>query len=238
MRFLKHLLGQLWIPVTLLASTPLFAVGQLPLNLYLQVTGMEQASAPQIIDNDVLFTYAPQRSAGPTRFVGIAFASENFEKVHAFDVNKQGVFFYVLPINPGLRMIEYRLVVDGLWIADPNNPDHTTDRQGIELSELSIPPSEAPVVSSPIIENGGMVQFILKAPPDHSITVAGDFNHWDPFMDPMTEIRPGVYAVTLRIPPGTHAYYYIDGGTALPDPLDPHAGSGPNGTTVSLFTVP
>ncbi len=237
MRFLKHLLGQLWIVFALFASAPLFAVGQLPLNLYLKVTGMEQASAPEIIDNDVLFTYAPEDSSGPTRFVGIAFAGENFDKIHPFDVNKHGVYFYVLPLKSDVRTLEYRLVVDGLWMADPNNPDYVA-RQGIMLSELSIPSREAPVVSSPIVAPDGMVQFLLKAPQNHEVTVAGDFNHWDPFMDPMTEIRKGVYATTLRIAPGTHAYYYIDDGIALPDPLNPHVASGPGGTTVSLFTVP
>jgi Carbohydrate-binding module 48 (Isoamylase N-terminal domain) len=233
MRFLKYL------PLLLLLSpTRLMAANEAyPLDLHLTIMGLETATTPQILDNSILFTYT-STSKSATRYVGIAFAGENFTTIHTMDRNQHGVFFYVYPISAGESTVEYRIVVDGLWTHDPRNATTVEDAGGIPLSVVSIPPRAVPVTVSPIVSGDGEVQFLLRAPDNRSITVIGDFNHWDPFMTPLTEVTKGLYSVTLRVSPGVHAYNYVSDGTTLPDPLNPHVNYYPDGSSVSVFDVP
>ena len=231
MRILKYCAAAALLFITV----PLFAFRQLPLELHLRVSELRRAEAPQVLNDYALFTYQTHTI---TRFVGIAFANENFSTIHSFERNKNGIFFYVDSITPETTSIEYRIVVDGLWMADPTNPNAVADSRGLELSVLAVPHRDQPILESPVVHGNGIVQFILHAPNDRMITVAGDFNNWDPFMDPLTEIGKGVYSVTLRVAPGRHAYYYLSDGIVLPDPLNPRTDYTRDGTAVSLFTVP
>ena len=47
------------------------------------------------------------------------------------------------------------------------------------------------------------------------LRLIGDFNNWDPFMNPMKQVGDDLYSVTLRVAPGTHAYYFVSGGTPI-----------------------
>jgi hypothetical protein len=232
MRFLKHLVFLLGVGLPL--SVHAADQSAFPLALHLHVMSMTTASAPKIIGNDILFSYAAQG----THFVGIAFSNEDFTKIHPFVRNSHGVLFYVYPLPTAQTRIVYRLVVDGLWTSDPTNPDVTYDNQGIPLSVVSLPQRTEQVVSSPVVHGDGIVQFFLKAPEDREITLVGDFNHWDPFMTRMTEIRHGLYTVTLRISPGVHAYDFVSDGTTLSDPLNPQVDYRPDGSEMSIFRVP
>lgn len=231
MRFLKYSI----VPAFLLITHLAFAAEQLPLAVHLDVSGLATASAPRIIENDVLFTFVPKN---PARFVGIAFASQNFRVVHPLYKNKHGVFFYLMALNGAQTDIVYRLVVDGLWRSDPENPNTITDNSGIVLSKFVIPPQHVQITSSPIVKPDGAVQFYFKAPPNRLITIAGDFNNWDPFMNRLKSAGNGFYTITLRIAPGTHGYYFVSGGTPIADPLNPRVDLTPSGTKVSVFTVP
>lgn len=231
MKFLKYSIAAFF----LLSSHHLFASEQLPLAAHLDVTGLTTAGAPRIVDNYVLFTFVPKN---PARFVGIAFESQNFRTVHPFYRNSHGVYFYLAPLTPGESSVVYRLVVDGLWRSDPENPDSITDQSGIVLSKYEVPPQRVEITTSPVVRANGAVQFYFKAPPDKLVTIAGDFNNWDPFMDPLKQLAGGLYSVTLRIAPGTHAYYFVVGGTPIADPLNSRVDYSSDGTKISVFTVP
>lgn len=231
MRFLKYPA----VAIFLLATHSVFAAGPLPLPIHLDITGLTRAAAPHVVGNYVLFTYPARASV---RLVGIAFASQDFRTVHTFYRNQHGVFFYLYPIPPGRSSLVYRIVVDGLWRSDPENPHTITDQSGIALSKFDIPARRQAITKSPIVKPNGEVQFFFKAPSGENVTVAGDFNGWDPFMDPLTRDKNGFYTTTLRIPAGTHAYYFVSNGTPIADPLDPRVDYRPDGTKVSVFTVP
>lgn len=231
MRFLKYPLAAAF----LLVSHVLFASEQLPLAVHLEVTGLTSAVAPRVVGNFVLFTFSPRHRA---RFVGIAFAREDFRTVHSFYRNQHGVFFYLYPIPLKDPAVVYRLIVDGLWRSDPKNPDTLTDPSGIVLSKFVIPARHVAITTSPVVEPGGGVRFYFKAPKGRIVTIAGDFNNWDPFMNQLTRLPDGYYTTSLRLPPGTHAYYYIANGTPFADPLNPRIDYEPDGTKVSVFTLP
>jgi hypothetical protein len=128
-----------------------------------------------------------------------------------------GILFHVYTLPPTLRELEYRLVIDGLWTADPLNPLSRIDQQsGILRSTILIPASK----QLPTTLDGppGSLYFTYRAGPGEYITVAGSFNGWDPFMYEMREINPGSYSLTLPLPPGTYQYVFFHKGERVLDP--------------------
>ena len=66
-------------------------------------------------------------------------------------------------------------------------------------------------------------QFVLFAPEAGSVSVAGDFNGWDPGATPLVR-RGEVWTVTVSLEPGRHVYsFIIDGEEWVPDTDAPRA---------------
>jgi hypothetical protein len=129
-----------------------------------------------------------------------------------------GMLFYVFTIPEHLRgEIEYRLVIDGLWTADPLNADSRIDGAGIARSLVTIPS----IVPSGGPRRGvsGIVTFVFHLKESgETVSVAGSFNNWDPFMYEMRETSPGRYTLSLPLPAGTYQYAFFYQGERHLDP--------------------
>jgi hypothetical protein len=194
---------------------------------------LTQSAAPIVFDGQVIFTLpSTYRSAG------VAFAHENWTKIHRFrklelpidDVtpfveksktprqfyHDSGIMFTVYTPPPGAAILEYRLIADGLWIADPFNRESRLDTaSGVRNSLVSLDP--APFSSQEIRERegaeaDGRVLFRYTAEPGAAVYLAGSFNNWDPFMYEMREQAPGRYTLALGLPPGTYQYVFFRQG--------------------------
>jgi hypothetical protein len=187
---------------------------------------------PQVIEDGVLFS-APSSY----RSVGVAFAHEDFAEIHWFQklmmpvdqgppladkkqpppvYDDSGVLFFAYTPPERVRTVEYRLIVNGLWTVDPLNPLRREDpATGIFHSVVLMPEVKRPltIADSP---SGGLT-FRYSAPPGETITVAGDFNGWDPFMYELPETAPGSYSLTVPLPPGTYHYIFYHRGERRTD---------------------
>jgi hypothetical protein len=195
---------------------------------------------PEIFEDSIIFT-------APSTYhrVGIAFAHEDLSKIYWFkkllkvadtppsnekDANKSdmlpqykdsGILFFVYEFPHDLHSLKYRLIIDGQWCVDPFNPDRWMDPiSGIVYSILSLPEYKGPfsVNDAP----GGCLRFNYETIPGETITVAGTFNNWDPFMYKLIEESPGHYVLTLQLPPGTYRYVYYHRGERILDPNNSH----------------
>ncbi|MDR2551952.1 MAG: glycogen-binding domain-containing protein [Treponema sp.] len=198
---------------------------------------LREAGKPHVLEDTVIFT-APSSY----RRVGIAFAHEGFGRVHHFrrlmipnenagpwikekppaDLYRDsGMLFYVFTVPEKLKEdLEYRLVIDGLWVRDPLNPEYRTDpTSGILHSVVSLPPIRRP--DRPNRGPAGTLTFTFYAPSGETITVAGSFNNWDPFMYEVPELSPGRYSLSLPLPPGTYQYAFFYRGERHLDPNNP-----------------
>ncbi len=205
--------------------------------LHLKVTDIKEAGPPEIWRDLLILTAKPEKAV---RFVGAAFSTDNFQEIQTYRKNSHGVYFLVTPIPPE-ETVYYRTIVEGIWIADPENPDKIRDENGLFLSVLSFPPQVQPPLYSPVLENKegqNLVEFHINASPDQRIYLAGDFNRWDPYMTILTEERPGYYSTTLSIKPGRYAYYYLIDGEAVPDPQNFQKGISRTGEEVSILFIP
>jgi len=196
----------------------------------MSLTGPE---APIIVDDMIIFT----ASSGQRR-VGVAFADEGFAKVHWFrnlmvprdpleiplhekrpnPYKDSGLMFHVHQIPEGTTAIEYRLIINGLWTTDPNNPNNRRDSSGLTRSVISLPKKET--MHDPLKGPPGSLSFSFKGPPGETVTVAGNFNGWDPFMYELREGPAGNYTINIPLPPGTYQYVFFHRGQRFVDPYN------------------
>jgi len=228
------LIKGVFLLLLLLSISPLFAEEELNIPLHIRIGEIRRASQPEIFAHQILFTY---HSLQPVRHVGIAFQHEDFLKIHTFMVNDLGVFVYPYSIPRKEKQLVYRLVVDGLWMEDPTNPNKKTDPYGQKFSLLYLPERDDTADPAPRREKEDIIQFVYYGPANRKVNLAGNFNNWDPFMYPMEETSPGKYLLDLRLPPGDYRYFFVSDGIRITDSLNPRKAYLKNGQEVSFLSV-
>jgi hypothetical protein len=201
-----------------------------------RLLSIREPGGPEIFDDGVIFT-----ASSAHRRVGVSFAHEGFARVHWFQqllkaknaltpkeeksknivdqYQDSGILFYAYTAPPEIRELEYRLVIDGLWTTDPLNPRYRIDQKsGIVRSTVTLP--ELRKIPTAFDGPPGTLNFSYQAPPGETITVAGSFNGWDPFMYELRETSPGFYALSLPLPPGTYHYVFFHRGQRVLDPYN------------------
>lgn len=199
--------------------------------LHIELSGMKQAREPFVLNRNLILSY---KADHPIRFVGAAFEHEDYKKVHTFVTNEYDVFILAYPLSTERTTIRYRIVVDGLWMTDPNNPSYFLDEHAIRISEFTVPEIPEEPITGPKITDSGEVTFYFKGREDASVFLTGNFNNWDPFMYEMDEINKGFYSITLPLSPGEYYYSFIVGARILLDPFNYDRGT-VQGTITSYF---
>jgi hypothetical protein len=209
---------------------------------------------PKTFEDAVIFT-----SGGQYKKVGIAFLHEGFAKVHPFKklfvpisdspvfdekskmppetLRDSGVMFFVYTVPPSVKNLEYRLVFDGLWTADPYNPRRRFNiNTGIEHSIAPLPQRPLPALDDEVPFDGIVFSYRGEAGGER-VTVAGDFNGWDPFMYELKETQPGFYTLAVPLPPGTWRYAYYRNGEKFVDYSNAAREYKRDGSPVNVITV-
>lgn len=203
------------------------------------VASIRGVSEPHVSGDFLVFT--ADKSA---RSVGIAFDYEDYKVIHPFNLHKSRNFegevtdswwFFVTTKPKKIRSVSYRLVIDGLWTTDPNNPDVVFDeREGITMSRLKIP-AEDPAVTETLAS--GQTHFVCFAKPGQNIRLGGTFTNWDSWIYTMREVEPGRYELDVPLPEGTYYYAYFVGMTRFIDTTNPRKGYSADGKVVSCISV-
>ena len=210
------------------------------LSTILEVGSIERASAPRLIGNHLLFSYdfGPGRHDGRVHAVEIAFGHENYSRRHLFQRNENDIYVFLYEVPDGIDALHYRLIANGIWMADPANPDSVVDRWGVRISRTVVPTAARTVASTPILHDDGTVEFLVNAPAGSRVVVVGTFNGWDPYMTPLREVEPGRFSRRLRLGSGEHLYYYVVDGLRLPDPRNDVRKWHTSGLIVSVVSLP
>jgi 1,4-alpha-glucan branching enzyme len=64
------------------------------------------------------------------------------------------------------------------------------------------------------------INFICHATQAKAVSLVGDFNHWDPAVNPMTQMPDRSWLLKLELKHGHHRYAFLVDGVLT---LDPHA---------------
>ncbi len=206
-----------------------------PVNLDIAIKSIDSTQPPKMVQDELILSLKPSH---PVRFVGARFANESWKILHPYALNEKGVFVLDYPVPEGVREIRYRVVVDGLWMSDPSNPVSNVDTTGVEFSLYTLESEPARPILNPKPAEAGALTFVFNGNPGRRVSLVGDFNNWDPFMDPLDETSPGSYSITLRVPAGQHWYYFFTDGRRVLDRYNAQRGVDPDGMTVSAFISP
>jgi len=219
-----------------------------------RLLSMQVPGEPVIHDDFVIFT-----ADSSVRRIGVAFAHENYANIYWYQTlmisqdrlnpiilpgekepsphRDSGLQFFVYNVPIHIRDLEYRLVINGLWTVDPANQLVKRDPvSGLSLSVIRMPARYAkpnPLNGLP----GGLI-FTYRAPPGETVSIAGSFNSWDPFMYELREGPAGVYSLTIPLPPGTYQYVFIHRGQRFTDPDNPRRIYARDGSAASEIVVP
>lgn len=226
-------LGIIALAIPLCSPASLFAAN--PITLDIAIQSIEHSEPPRLVGDIAIFSCKPE---GSGRFIGARFAHEGYAVLHPYARNDNGVFVLDYQVPEGVREIRYRMVVDGLWMNDPANLSSETDELGNAISVFTIEREPARTLLNPKLEADGGLTFTYRGQAGLRISIAGDFNDWDPFIDFLQEIQPGLFRITLRVLPGRHFYYFYSNGSRIIDPANPETGVDPSGRTVSYFLTP
>ncbi len=216
--------------------------------LHVRLKSMASSIQPEIYGESVLFTYdASIYNDNYVRSVGIAFSHEFYRTIHPLkrvvdsvsgeEREATGLFFLLYEFPKDLEQLEYRFVVDGIWMADPQAVENRRDGSGHLISLFPIPKMGYDVQNSPERGVHGDFTFRFKDKPGSRVYLSGSFNDWDPFMYRMKEHSeiPGLYSITLSLPEGKHYYQYIRNGKRLSDPLNGAIAVKNDGSRISVI---
>jgi len=207
-----------------------------PLVLDLTLNGMKEPQPPSLVGDVLILSYKPAHPR-EVRFVGARFETEDYTVLHPFSRNQYGVYVLDYEVPEKTTAILYRLVVDGLWLNDPSNPETQPDDQGNLISLFAIEKEPPRVVINPHREADGSVTFVFRGQPGRRVTIQGDFNNWDPFVNQLVETEPGLYRINLRLLPGGHWYRFFTDGHRLLDRYNTDTGVDADGQPVSYCLV-
>ena len=170
------------------------------------------------------------------------------------------------------KNLEYRLVIDGIWMADPQNSLSLRKLNGSLVSYIDLNQAPPPAVISPEIKIPTLASaatLVGMRPEQATLTamassrqartvtlrwvgesgqevyVAGSFNQFDPWLNPMTAESPDprhpdktVYSIELRLLAGQYQYHFVINGQPFLDALNNQHGFDAQGTKYSQVLVP
>lgn len=228
--------------MVLLSLSGLFAAEQVEYKSYFYdklIREISEPQAPVVTDDYIVFTAEKGH-----RHVGIAFDFENFQVIHPFQIlntfDMDGgitneVLFYCYERQHKISNIKYRLVIDGLWTVDPNNPDKVYD-ESINLYFSQVKNLGKIEIATKTTESDG-TRFIYKGESGLDLHLAGTFTSWDPWIYTMEETEPGLYELELPLPRGKYYYNYFVGMTPLLDNTNPQKAYTADGRSVSVIEI-
>ncbi len=201
-------------------------------NINKKLINLENAGPPDMVDNYIVFSF---ESSDKPAFVGAAFEFENYTKIHQYKKTHEGIYYLVIN-KPDIENIRYRIIVDGIWQADPNSIHVLRETNGVEISVLPLPEVPDNEAVYPYTK-GSYTYFYHRGKPGSSVYLSGSFNNWDPFMYLMEEKQPGEYYMRLRLNPGKHYYYFIENGIKISDRRNPELVWDTDFDEISIFTL-
>ncbi len=200
--------------------------------VHIEVQTLREATAPIIVGNHLILSYDSDR---PIRYVAAVFEHEDFATRHLFQRNPHGVLFLAYRLPEDVDEIRYRVVIDGMWSTDPNNPDSRRMATDINISYVDVSDRPRPTPEYPRRLDDGQVEFLFRDTPGRRVYVAGSFSNWDPYRHRMQEVEPGVYRARLSLREGEHFYHFVSNGRRHTDPLNPGRSYRRDGGDVSRF---
>lgn len=89
----------------------------------------------------------------------------------------------------------------------------------------------------PSVKKTAGTTFTLQAPEASKVSVAGNFNGWNPGSIVAKKDRKGVWSTKVSLPPGTYEYKFVVDGSWVLDPANNNAVYNSVGSQNSVLEV-
>jgi 1,4-alpha-glucan branching enzyme len=162
-------------------------------------------------------------------------------KVEPMTRGKHGVWFYLLPEYEKAETVTYKYLVNGIWTYDPENINRSDDGIGSYVSIASaVTSDESPFITYRIVHENNVrfVEFRTYQPKASFVSVAGDFNNWNPENDPLMRSQNGIWRKKIHVTPGTYRYKLIVDGNWIVDLYNEKSASDGVDGICSILEVP
>ena len=215
---------------------------------YYSLRFLEEASSPRQVSlvkftedrrgtkmvSGSLITYKNRKAAR----VDIAGDFNNWDPA-SMERGKHGVWYYLIESSDHDEKIRYKLCVDGIWMADPNNIHKDDDSAGsyVSLIRNNSAPEGTHLTFRVVSRKKNTIEFRLYAPRAAMVSLVGDFNNWNPENDLLRKGDDGVWRLKKRIPDGTYRYNYIIDGKWKIDRYNPQTATNEVGQMCSVLKM-
>lgn len=201
-----------------------------------------ESGPPLITEDGILFSYK-QKGESP-RYVMVSGDFNRWENPILMKKNRHGVFVLLynkedekaIVLNKG--KYRYLYLIDGVWVKDYLNNKSVYDHYGTELSYFEVFTPIIILKNNPVKVNDNKYIFYYENKSAKNVSIAGDFNNWNPFSFPMRKNKSGLWEVELYIPQGSYSYRFIVDGIHRKDPLGMTLVQDRFGDEVSYLTLP
>ena len=144
------------------------------------------------------------------------------------------IMFYLLKLPENSSKISYRMIIDGLWTTDPNNPTKEYSKEARTwLSTVTYPDTTV----EQTLSKPNFVKFVYEGNPGEKIRLSGSFTNWDSFIYYLVETKTGHYEIELPLPSGTHYYTFYKGLDVILDEKNPNKVYTPEGRVACVINV-
>ncbi len=118
----------------------------------------------------------------------------------------------VLQWNPAMAMAATCLLLSMVWLVkEPTILSEPNVAPNISVMKAGLPEE---------VEKPVMVRLVMLEPQAQSVSVAGDFNGWQPQETPLERTEDGAWTVTIQVKPGRYHYMFVvDGQEWITDPF-------------------
>lgn len=173
-----------------------------------------QFQSPLILSNAILFFYR-----GSAKTVQLAGDFNNWSNNLIMEQSRTNLWVLSLRTRIPQGKYRYRLKVDGFWIADPMNPKFENDHGRQRLSILNLTKDFIPQRKFPFWVSNNIYRFQYQSTNARIITIAGDFNNWNPYSHQLQHKGAGTFEIELELDPKKiYLYSFILDGTWVADP--------------------
>ncbi len=170
--------------------------------------------SPLILSNSILFFYK-----GSAQSVEISGSFVSWRSNIKMEESRSNL--WVLNYKDRLDSGEYlyRIKVDGYWIADPMNPESVMDYGRERLSVLKLNRDFVPDAAFPFWISNNTYLFRYKNTNAQIVTIAGDFNNWNPYSHQLEYKGAGIFETELILEPKKiYLYSFVEDGHWVADP--------------------
>ncbi len=205
----------LFIPTIIVAQSYRIITEQQVMNDFLNKEVEElEFQSPIILSNSILFFYR-----GPAKTVSLLGSFNQWQKEYPMEQSRSNLWVLRYQERLPSGAYQYRLKIDGFLIADPMNPNYELGSGNQKLSIFNLTNEFISNKKYPFWVSNNTYLFRYQNTAANVVTIAGDFNNWNPFSHQMSYKGAGYFEIELELDPKKiYLYSFIMDGVWHFDP--------------------